>query len=169
MRKAKLSTLLIALLSLTSLVGCNPSETTNSTSSNDNTSSSDSGSSESSNPSTSGSEIALTAIKLNKTETSILLNSKETLTLTFTPNNATNKEVEWSSEDATIATVDNGVVTAKKSQLKTTLSYLTFPLNMNSSYLNKIERKMKRMMMVSMITHKHIKLAMITLSTLNQL
>ena len=114
MRKAKLSTLLIALLSLTSLVGCNPSETTNPTSSNDNTSSSDSGSSESSNPSTSGSEIALTAIKLNKTETSILLNSKETLTLTFTPNNATNKEVEWSSEDATIATVDNGVVTAKK-------------------------------------------------------
>ena len=62
MRKAKLSTLLIALLSLTSLVGCNPSETTNPTSSNDNTSSSDSGSSESSNPSTSGSEIALTAI-----------------------------------------------------------------------------------------------------------
>ncbi len=114
MRKAKLSTLLIALLSLTSLVGCNPNDSTNSSNSSDNTASSDSGSSESSNPSTSGSTINLTAIKLNKTETSILLNSTETLTVTFTPNNATNKEVEWSSEDATIASVDNGVVTAKK-------------------------------------------------------
>ena len=114
MRKAKLSTLLIALLSLTSLVGCNPNDSTNSSNSSDNTTSSDSGSSESSNPSTSGSTINLTAIKLNKTETSILLNSTETLTVTFTPNNATNKEVEWSSEDATIASVDNGVVTAKK-------------------------------------------------------
>ena len=114
MRKAKLSTLLIALLSLTSLVGCNPNDSTNSSNSSDNTTSSDSGSSESSNPSTSGSTINLTAIKLNKTETSILLNSTETLTVTFTPNNATNKEVEWSSEDATIASVDNGVVAAKK-------------------------------------------------------
>ena len=114
MRKAKLSTLLIALLSLTSLVGCNPNDSTNSSNSSDNTTSSDSGSSESSNPSTSGSTINLTAIKLNKTETSILLNSTETLTVTFTPNNATNKEVEWSSEDATIASIDNGVVTAKK-------------------------------------------------------
>ena len=114
MRKAKLSTLLIALLSLTSLVGCNPNDSTNSSNSSDNTTSSDSGSSESSNPSTSGSTINLTAIKLNKTETSILLNSTETLTVTFTPNNATNKEVEWSSEDTTIASVDNGVVTAKK-------------------------------------------------------
>ncbi len=114
MRKAKLSTLLIALLSLTSLVGCNPHDSTNSSNSSDNATSSDSGSSESSNPSTSGSTINLTAIKLNKTETSILLNSTETLTVTFTPNNATNKEVEWSSEDATIASVDNGVVTAKK-------------------------------------------------------
>ena len=114
MKKAKLSTLLITLLSLTSLVACNPGETTSSNSNSGSISSSDSGSSESSKPSSSGSVIDLTAIKLNKTETSILLNSTETLTVTFTPNNATDKEVEWSSDDTTIASVDNGVVTAKK-------------------------------------------------------
>ncbi|MEE3440555.1 Ig-like domain-containing protein, partial [Ruminococcus sp.] len=117
MKKAKLSTLLVTLLSLTSVVDCNPSDPTSS-SSNSNSgsiSSSDSGSSEStSKPSSSGSVIDLTSIKLNKTETSILLNSKETLTVSFTPTNATDKEVEWSSDDDTIASVDNGVVTAKK-------------------------------------------------------
>ncbi len=118
MKKAKLSTLLVTLLSLTSVVACNPSDITSSNSNSSNSgsiSSSDSGSSEStSKPSSSGSVIDLTSIKLNKTETSILLNSKETLTVTFTPTNATDKEVEWSSDDDTIASVDNGVVTAKK-------------------------------------------------------
>ena len=103
MKKVKLSTLLISLLSLTSLVACNPGEVTSS-----------SNNSGSSNQPSASSAIELTAIALNKTETSILLNSTETLTVTFTPNNATDKEVEWSSDDATIASVDNGVVTAKK-------------------------------------------------------
>ena len=103
MKKAKLSTLLITLLSLTSLVACNPNEVTSSSSNSGSISSSDS-----------GSAIELTAIKLNKNETSILLNSTEKLTVTFTPNNATDKELEWSSDDATIASVDNGTVTAKK-------------------------------------------------------
>ena len=103
MKKVKLSTLLITLLSLTSLVACNPGEITSS-----------SNNSGSSNQPSASSAIELTAIALNKTETSILLNSTETLTVTFTPNNATDKEVEWSSDDATIASVENGVVTAKK-------------------------------------------------------
>ena len=117
MKKAKLSTLLVSLLSLTSLVACDPSNipSSNSNSGSNPISRSDSGSSEStSKPSSSGSVIDLTSIKLNKTETSILLNSKETLTVSFTPTNATDKEVEWSSDDDTIASVDNGVVTAKK-------------------------------------------------------
>ena len=117
MKKAKLSTLLVTLLSLTSLMACDPNNipSSNSNSNSGSISSSDSGSSEStSKPSSSGSVIDLTSIKLNKTETSILLNSKETLTVSFTPTNATDKEVEWSSDDDTIASVDNGVVTAKK-------------------------------------------------------
>ena len=114
MKRIKFSTVLVALLSLTSLAACDPSDPTSSTSNSGSTTSSDSGASTSSSSSNSGSNVELTSIKLNKTETSILLNSTETLTVTFTPNNATDKEVEWSSDDATIASVDNGVVTAKK-------------------------------------------------------
>ena len=80
MKKAKLSTLLVTLLSLTSLMACDPNNipSSNSNSNSGSISSSDSGSSEStSKPSSSGSVIDLTSIKLNKTETSILLNSKE--------------------------------------------------------------------------------------------
>ena len=114
MKKVKFSTLLVTLLSLTSLAACDPHDPTSSNSNSGSISSTDSGSSNGSTSSNSGSNVELTAIKLNKTETSILLKSTETLTVTFTPNNATNKEVEWSSDDATVASVDNGVVTAKK-------------------------------------------------------
>ena len=114
MKRIKFSTVLVALLSLTSLAACDPSDPTSSNSNSGSTTSSDSGASTSSSSSNSGSNVELTSIKLNKTETSILLNSTETLTVTFTPNNATDKEVEWSTDDATVAIVNNGVVTAKK-------------------------------------------------------
>ena len=59
--------------------------------------------------------IEATSIALNKQETSILLGSTETLTVTFTPDNASNKDVTWSSSDAEVASVnENGVVTANK-------------------------------------------------------
>ena len=156
MKKVKLSTLLITLLSLTSLAACNPGEITSS-----------SNNSGSSNQPSASSAIELTAIALNKTETSILLNSTETLTVTFTPNNATDKEVEWSSDDATIASVENGVVTAKKIGV----ANITVKSKKNASISAtcKTKRKTKRMMMVSMIMHNHIKLVMIMLSMLNQL
>lgn len=58
--------------------------------------------------------IEATSIALNKTETSIILGSTETLTVTFTPGNTSNKDVVWSTSDATVASVNNGVVTANK-------------------------------------------------------
>ena len=59
--------------------------------------------------------IEATSIALNKNETTILLGSSETLTVTFTPENTSNKDVVWSSSDATIVSVsDAGVVTANK-------------------------------------------------------
>lgn len=56
--------------------------------------------------------VNVTGIKLNKTSTSILVGSTETLTATITPDNATNKSVTWASSNTAVATVDNGVVTA---------------------------------------------------------
>ena len=60
-------------------------------------------------------EIKVTAVKLNKSETSILLGGNETLTATILPEDATNQKVSWKSDKPEIATVDaNGRVTGVK-------------------------------------------------------
>ena len=65
-------------------------------------------------------EILPTAIYLSKS--TVELNEGESITLTTTllPNNATNKVVEWIVLDTSIATVNNGIITAK-SEGETTL------------------------------------------------
>ena len=61
-----------------------------------------------------GTVIPITSIKLNKTSTTLSVGSSETLMPTVTPANTTDKSVTWSSSDATVATVKDGKVTAKK-------------------------------------------------------
>ena len=58
--------------------------------------------------------ILVTGITLNKTATTIVIGSTETLRVTaVTPDNATDKTVTWSSNKESVATVDaNGKVTA---------------------------------------------------------
>ena len=57
-------------------------------------------------------EIKVTGVKLNKSETSILVGDNETLTATVLPEDATNQKVTWKSDKPEIATVDaNGKVT----------------------------------------------------------
>ena len=59
--------------------------------------------------------ISVTGFALDKT-TATVKTGDETLTLTpvFTPENATNKNVTWSSSDESVATVQNGVVSLLK-------------------------------------------------------
>jgi uncharacterized protein YjdB len=56
--------------------------------------------------------IAVTKVSLNKSATVMLTGSKETLTATITPTNATNKTVTWSTSNTAIATVSGGEITA---------------------------------------------------------
>ena len=57
--------------------------------------------------------IAVTSIDLNKTSLALTVGSSENLVLTVLPHNATDKTVRWSSNDRSVAHVDNnGQVTA---------------------------------------------------------
>ena len=57
--------------------------------------------------------IPVTGVSLNKASTTLTVGDTETLTATVAPEDATNKAVTWSSNDSTVATVDeSGKVTA---------------------------------------------------------
>lgn len=52
-------------------------------------------------------EIEATAIALNKKEATVYIDETETLTVTFTPNDASDKTVTWTSSNDAVATVDS--------------------------------------------------------------
>ncbi|MCI6318800.1 MAG: Ig-like domain-containing protein [Rikenellaceae bacterium] len=56
----------------------------------------------------------VTSVTLNKTSASLKVGETVTLSATVNPSDATDKTVTWTTSDATVATVSNGVVTAKK-------------------------------------------------------
>ena len=59
------------------------------------------------------STVSVTSVTLNKTELDLIVEAHEQLTATVLPNDATNKNVSWSSDNTAVATVsDNGLVTA---------------------------------------------------------
>ena len=59
--------------------------------------------------------ISLKSISLNKTEISLMEGQTERLTVSYQPENATNKNIKWASSDSTVASVsDQGIVTANK-------------------------------------------------------
>ena len=57
--------------------------------------------------------ISVEGVSLNKTENTIMVGETFTLTATIKPANATNKNITWSSSDESVATVEDGSVTAK--------------------------------------------------------
>lgn len=58
-------------------------------------------------------ETNVSAVSLDKTSLSLTVGETETLTVTVAPSSATNKNVTWTSSNTSVATVSNGVVTAK--------------------------------------------------------
>ena len=56
--------------------------------------------------------VSVTGVSLNKDSLNLYVGDNETLTATVEPANATNKGVTWSSDNESVATVNNGVVTA---------------------------------------------------------
>ncbi len=59
-------------------------------------------------------EIRVKSVSLNRETLALEPGEKATLTATVSPSNATNKNVWWSSSDATIVSVDNGRLYARK-------------------------------------------------------
>ena len=57
---------------------------------------------------------SVTSITLDKTSASLKAGETVTLTATINPSDATDKTVTWTTSDASVATVSNGVVTAVK-------------------------------------------------------
>ena len=57
--------------------------------------------------------VLVTSVTLNKSELSLYTGQSEILTATVQPEDATNKNVTWSSDKPEVATVENGEVTAK--------------------------------------------------------
>ena len=58
-------------------------------------------------------KILVTSVTLNKSALTLTVGNSETLTATVKPDNATDKDVTWTSDNETFATVDdNGTVTA---------------------------------------------------------
>ena len=59
-----------------------------------------------------GEDVKVSSISLNMTSVSLTAGSSTTLVATISPNNATNKKVVWMSSNASVASVNNGTVTA---------------------------------------------------------
>lgn len=97
-------------------------------------------------------DVAVSGVTLNKSSLTIARLGTETLTATVAPSNATNKNINWSSSNSSVATVSNGTVTgvsagtatitvtsAADSTKKATCTVTVTPIAVQSVSLNKNE------------------------------
>ena len=61
----------------------------------------------------SGNTVAVTGVTLNKSSLTLVVGDEETLIATVSPDDATDKSVTWSSDNASVATVEGGKVKAE--------------------------------------------------------
>ncbi|MBO4625420.1 MAG: Ig-like domain-containing protein [Bacteroidales bacterium] len=94
--------------------------------------------------------VAVTSLTLNKTTLELEKGASETLTVTVTPENATDKSVTWSTDKADVATVDNtgkvtavgggsATITVKSANGKTATCAVTVKVPVTAVKLNKAE------------------------------
>ena len=90
--------------------------------------------------------VSVTSITLDKTSLSMKVGETETIIATVNPDNATDKTVTWGSSDVSVATVADGIVTAKspgtvtvtaKSGICTTDCNVTVTVDIESLSLDK--------------------------------
>ena len=72
-------------------------------------------------------------IALDKTSVSLEINETVALNITILPETTTNKEVVWTSSDESVATVENGIVTALKAGVATITATTTDGTNLSAS------------------------------------
>ena len=93
---------LSALAALALLFACTPEEATTGTDNTGDTAGGNTGST----------VVELTTIALSEHDITLVVGANKTLEVTFTPEDATNKDVTWESSDSSIATVANGTIVA---------------------------------------------------------
>ena len=82
----------------------------------------------------SSSTVSVSGISLSNTGKYLLTRNEFTITATVYPNNATNKDIRWTSSDESIATVSNsGHVTAKEKKGSTTITAKTVDGNFTAT------------------------------------
>ena len=59
-----------------------------------------------------GTSIAVSSVSLNINAITLAIDGTETLIATINPDNASNKNISWSSNNTAVATVDSGIVSA---------------------------------------------------------
>ena len=56
-------------------------------------------------------DVNVESIILDKTDATVMVGNSVTLNVIFSPIDATNKNIDWQSDDPSVATVSNGMVT----------------------------------------------------------
>lgn len=86
-------------------------------------------------------DIKATDICLNKSTMDLLVGNKGLLTPTISPESVTNKAILWSTSNKSVATIDNGMVTAVGSGTTTITATTTDGTNLSATCQVSVEKK----------------------------
>jgi len=85
------------------------------------------------------STVSVTGVNVNKTNLTLKVGAKETITATVNPTNATNKNVSWTSSNTAVVTVDNNGLIAAVGSGTATITVTTADGNKTATIEVKVE------------------------------